>query len=248
MVKPETTEMIDRVVQDLASRSRLPPPPWEYFEPRDSREANILGAYHRIKDTIYLNQQYIEEVEDNPAQIVRLVVHEFRHYWQDQTRFARNPNTRETDARRYEQDYLGHLTGFPDKPTKAIPARRCGWFQDHLVREKVPAEILTFGIVPKISTARWIRYHLTKEVQEDYVWQMWKAYEELKKEAGQKSATYNNFKRYIWVLKELELVEMSRTEPSEGNLRTERHYYRVRPGGLEDPAWEDPQGALLPKT
>jgi hypothetical protein len=247
MVRPETTEMIDRVVQDLASRATLPTPPWEYFVPRDGAEANILGAYHRVRDTIYLNQDYIEEVEDNPAQVIRLVVHEFRHYWQDQTKYSRNPNIRETDARRYETAYVGELVGYPDKPTNPIPARRCGWFLDHSIRENVPAEILTAGIVQKISTGRWIRYHLTREVDEDYVYQMWKAYEKLKEGAGQKSATYYNFTRYIWVLKQLQLVEVSRTEPSEFPNR-DRTYYRVRPGGLEDPAWEDPQGAYLPMT
>jgi len=246
MVKPETTEMIDRVVQDLATRSDLPVPPWEYFTPRDARENNVLGVYHRVRDTIYFNQNHLEEVEDNPSQVVRLVVHEYRHYWQDQTGFSRNANVRETDARRYEMEYLGELTGYPDKPTKTIPAKRCGWFLDNRIREKVPAEILTLGVIPKISTGRWIRYHLTEEVAEDYVYRMWKAFEAVKKEAGQKEATYYNFTRYIWVLKELQLVEVSRKEPSDFPNR-DRSYYRVLPGGIEDPAWEDPQGALLPK-
>lgn len=246
MVRPETTQMIDRVVRDLSSRATLPTPPWEYFLPQNPAEANILGAYNRLEDRIYFNQPYIEDMEDNAPQVLRLVVHEYRHYWQDRTRFSRNPEIRETDARRYEMEYLGELTGYPDRPTKTIPARRCGWFQDNQIREKVPQEILTFGIVPKISTGRWIRFHLTKEVAEDYVYRMWKAFEELKKKVGQKEATYYNFRRYIWTLKELQLVELSRTEPSRFQNR-DRRYYRVMPGGLEDPAWEDPQGALFPK-
>ena len=247
MVKPETTELIDRLFEQLSGLGSLPAPPWEYFVPRDGREANILGAYNRLQDRIYLNQTYIEEVEDNPGQIARLVSHEYRHYWQDQTKFSRNPQIRETDARRWEKEFLGEMVGFPDTPTKSIPARRCGWFQDQAIREAVPAEVLTVGVVPKISTSRWIRFHLTKEVDENYVWRMWKAFEALKKTAGQKDATYNNFKRYIWILKELELVELSRKEPSDF-AGQDRHYYRLLPGGIEDPAWEDPQGALLPKS
>lgn len=252
MVRPETTAMIGRVVDDLAHRYNLETPGWSYYTPTNAIERNILGAYRTDLDQIYFNQEYIEHVEDNPAQVVRLVVHEWRHYWQDLTGFHPDePDIREGDARNYEWTYLDSIA-FDWLPvtrdlmdaSKPIQARRCGWYADHLVLQDVPPEVMSTGVVRKISTSRWIRYHLTKEVEEDYVWRMWKAYEALKERAGQKGATYDNFRRYVWVLDELKLVEMVRAEPARFGVR---HYYQVVPAGLEDPAWDNPQAARLPK-
>jgi hypothetical protein len=246
MVRPETTQMIDQILEDLSNRFSgdvAYSPPWEYFTPSNPLEANVLGAYRLDLDQAYFNQTYLEEVEDNPAQVARLVVHEWRHFWQDQTGFSDNPQIRETDARQFENSYVERLA-FPHDQlaaSSAVPSRRCGCFLDHQTIQDVPTEVLSTGVVPRISLGRWIRFHLTKEVSEDYVYRMWKAYEELKASAGQKESTYDHFRRYIWILDELKLIRLTRTEKASGI--GVRHYYRALLPGLDDPAWDNPQAA-----
>lgn len=52
--------------------------------------------------------------------------------------------------------------------------------------------------------------------------------------------------RLFWILRQLDLIEKVRDEPS-GRGRP-RAIYRIFPGRENDPAWFNPQAALLPET
>jgi len=97
---------------------------------------------------------------------------------------------------------------------------------------------------PIPSTGTWIRDHLL-EVREDYPYSMWKKFRDFKAAFGFRAGSYANFRRYIYFLKRLGLIEPVRGEYVKGRLRI---YYRVVPGTEPDPRWGIAQIACYPTT
>jgi hypothetical protein len=61
-----------------------------------------------------------------------------------------------------------------------------------------------------------------------------------------KSASYNNCRRYFWILKRLGLIEPTRREMGKGYIP--RQLYRICAGSESDTRWGAPQAALYPET
>lgn len=67
-----------------------------------------------------------------------------------------------------------------------------------------------------------------------------------------KTANYHSFLNYMYILRQLELIELVSEEPRPTEDRagqpnpqlSRRRYYRAAPGRLGDPAWNNPRKAL----
>ena len=98
------------------------------------------------------------------------------------------------------------------------------------------------------STSQFIKDYLT-EHEEAYIWEMWKALVEYfspKPETRFKRyqlGSYDSFRRFIWILKKLELIELSWKE--EG--RFGKRYYKLVGENRDSIAWENPVDALYSK-
>ena len=97
------------------------------------------------------------------------------------------------------------------------------------------------------STSQFIKQYLTDH-NEAYIWEMWTA---LKKRFSPSPETkyknyqlgsYDSFRRFIWVLKKLRLIELVRKE--EG--RFGKSYYALVGGQIKSEAWNNPVGWLYP--
>ena len=85
----------------------------------------------------------------------------------------------------------------------------------------------------------WIRGHL-QDVGSDYVYRMYKRWRSLLEEAGLniKAGTYQQFRTYIYVLKQLGLVERVGGSPSSRGFP--KTYYALNPHKVNSPIWRNP--------
>jgi hypothetical protein len=60
------------------------------------------------------------------------------------------------------------------------------------------------------------------------------------------STSYNNCRRYFYILRRLGLIEPTRREMGKGLIP--KQLYRIVPGMQSDPRWSAPQVALYPDT
>lgn len=88
------------------------------------------------------------------------------------------------------------------------------------------------------GTGEWIRSHLLK-VREDYVYSVWKQYREHVK-GRYKAPTYENFRRYVNLLKKLGLIIPIRVVVMDNRPNWSRTYYKVVAGKENNPAWRNP--------
>lgn len=93
------------------------------------------------------------------------------------------------------------------------------------------------------GTAMWIRDHLTS-VGEDYVYGMWKRFRKEKEGLGYRAGSYQNFRRYIYMLQRLGLVQKTRTVKSKEDWMKDKNYYAVIAGKENHEGWENPQRVL----
>ena len=101
----------------------------------------------------------------------------------------------------------------------------------------------------EFGTGHFIRKHLMT-VKENYIYAIWKAFIAHLEDYGVDSvrSSYPSFNRYMWVLKQLGLVELTRHEAGKTPFR--RSYYRLVPGmdRIRDKAikekWDNPQYVL----
>ena len=84
----------------------------------------------------------------------------------------------------------------------------------------------------------WIRGHL-QDVGRDYVYGMYKRWRSFPEGAGLniKAGTYQQFRTYIYVLKQLGLVERVGGSPSRGFAKT---YYALNPDKVNSVIWRNP--------
>lgn len=89
-------------------------------------------------------------------------------------------------------------------------------------------------------TGVWIRDELERDGPL-YVKELHRRFTHWCKNRGYSPASYNSFRRTVWLLKEEGLVAVARTEPGGNPQFADRRYYRVAPGADRDhPAWRDP--------
>lgn len=92
--------------------------------------------------------------------------------------------------------------------------------------------------VPLVGEA--IREYLLRE-GEGYPYGFYREYKTVKP-----TTSYDSIRRYFYILKQLGLIELVRTEPSRGQFP--RHMYRIVPGMERDPRFGAPQVELYPQT
>jgi hypothetical protein len=91
------------------------------------------------------------------------------------------------------------------------------------------------------GTADFIREHLRK-VGQDYGYRMWKTFCRKLQEAGKKPSSYDSFRKHIYNLSKMKLIEFSRSEP-EGKL-IPRRYYQLVKRNFRSEDWNNPRAAL----
>lgn len=89
------------------------------------------------------------------------------------------------------------------------------------------------------TVGEWIRNYLIR-VGEDYVYSMWTEYKEDMQGRRLKPASYDTFRRYIHMLKTLDLVRNVFRETGTFG----KSYYSITPGSEHDPRWRNFQKAL----
>ena len=99
------------------------------------------------------------------------------------------------------------------------------------------------GRPPPISTARWIKFKLLFDGP-SWPYKLWKDLRTFMDKFGFKAPPYTSVRRMIWMMNQLGLITLIRTE--EGELFGLRHIYDITPGRVEDDAWNNPQRALYP--
>ena len=101
-----------------------------------------------------------------------------------------------------------------------------------------------WAVLKEITTGVFIRDYLL-EHKESYPMEIWRA---LKKARGSiKVCSYQSFvSNYIWVLKQLGLIEKVRTEPASNPVFFDRVYYCITPGKEKSQKWSHPQKSLNP--
>lgn len=98
----------------------------------------------------------------------------------------------------------------------------------------------TGGFQREKTTGEWIRDHLDRSGP-SYVKEMHQGFTMWCEERGYSGPTYASFRRTVWLLKELGLVEVAHTEPSGPTSFADRHYYRLAAGVDHQAAgWRDP--------
>lgn len=100
-----------------------------------------------------------------------------------------------------------------------------------------------WAILKKITTGIFIRDFLI-EHKEGYPMEIWRALKEVR--GSIKVCSYSSFRNYIWVLKQLGLIEKVRTEPASNPAFHDRVYYRITPGEEKSEKWAHPQKSLDP--
>lgn len=95
------------------------------------------------------------------------------------------------------------------------------------------------AVVPR--TGVWIRDHLVL-VEEDYVWNMYSLYREFARSVPYNPGSYQTFRTYLFVCRDLGLIREVRQEESEivAIDKKPRIYYSVVQEELYNPAWEHP--------
>lgn len=89
-------------------------------------------------------------------------------------------------------------------------------------------------------TGVWIRDHLERRGA-CYVKELHRRFETWCDERGYSAASYDSFRRTVWLLKEEGLLAVARTEPGDNPQFADRRYYQVAPGADHThPAWRDP--------
>lgn len=112
------------------------------------------------------------------------------------------------------------------------------WFE-----RNIAASIREWGaVVPR--TGIWIRDHL-RDVGEDYVWNMYRAYREFARDVPFNPGKYQTYRTYLYVCKLIGLIAEKRRERSlEVNLeQSPKVFYCVVEEKLGDTAWENPYKA-----
>ncbi|MDI6884800.1 MAG: hypothetical protein QMD22_00330 [archaeon] len=81
---------------------------------------------------------------------------------------------------------------------------------------------------------------------EGYAMQIWRALKE--KRGSKKVCSYSSFvANYIWILRQLGLIEKVRTEAARNRAYYDRVYYRITPGKEQSQEWNAPQKTLDPR-
>jgi hypothetical protein len=93
--------------------------------------------------------------------------------------------------------------------------------------------------------SNWTAGHL-RDVGEDYPYRMWKrfAFFVEREIPAYNYGDYDDFRTHIWKLGELGLIRPTRTEPTDVEDREAKQFYEIVEDQLENPAWDDPSGAL----
>lgn len=92
--------------------------------------------------------------------------------------------------------------------------------------------------------AEWIRSYLLM-FGEGNPYSMWKEYKEFCELLGVRPGSYLSFARYMWILKKLGLITVSRREPTKGIPKT---YYRINRMSIDSPLWRRPEQSLYPSV
>lgn len=96
------------------------------------------------------------------------------------------------------------------------------------------------GFKREKTTGEWVRDRLERG-PDAYVKELHNGFTAWCEERGYTPPSYDSFRRTIWLLKELGLVEVARTEPGDNPALPDRRYYTVRSGARRDhPGWRDP--------
>jgi len=101
-----------------------------------------------------------------------------------------------------------------------------------------------------VSTSLFIRDFLLEQ-GEAYPYQIYKALRARLKEEGypKRRGSYQSIRNYFYWLKELGLIEVSRTAPADRAILKDRSYYRIVTSKANDLAlWKSPRGALYPDS
>ena len=112
-------------------------------------------------------------------------------------------------------------------------------FEQEIVREiRVRPERPGAGGRSVPRKGLWIRGHL-QDVGRDYVYGMYRRWRFFLEDAGLNinAGTYQAFRTYIYVLKELGLVQRAGVTPSRGFPKS---YYALNPDRIASPLWENP--------
>lgn len=112
-----------------------------------------------------------------------------------------------------------------------------------------PSRFANANVSPK---SRWIMGYLL-DVSEAYVGEMfaaWKRFVSLARESGAKirMGGPRSFTQYLWLLRKLKLIQLSRSEPSRTKSTILRNFYKLNRNRLDDPSWERPLQVLYPKS
>jgi len=93
----------------------------------------------------------------------------------------------------------------------------------------------------KPRTGVWIRKHLL-DVGEDYVYRMYQRYSYFMSIANLEDVDKHSFFTYIWLLRHLGLIELTKTVPMDKEPTGIRfkNYYTVVEEKRDNEAWEDP--------
>lgn len=98
------------------------------------------------------------------------------------------------------------------------------------------------------TTGEFIREYLLEHGRA-YVYEMWNAYRKKLEEMGVYWGSYDNFRRYIYMLKKLNLIRPVGTETALNPKLHERVYYELVPENVNMiEAWTRPQIILYPET
>jgi len=93
----------------------------------------------------------------------------------------------------------------------------------------------------ELSVGEWVRDYLLK-AKTDYVGSMSRKFRKWCRDRTYKQPSYASFRRMIWVLKKLGLLELDHVGTGE-KAGWPRHYYRIANGvNLKAPGWRDPMG------
>lgn len=92
------------------------------------------------------------------------------------------------------------------------------------------------------SLAEYIRDYLDDN-GEAYVLELKRGYDRFCEQNGYPTTSYDQVRSTVWMLKELGLIEQSRTEPAGSGAIEDRRYYRLTPGAMSRD-WSDVRGQV----
>ena len=100
------------------------------------------------------------------------------------------------------------------------------------------------GFHKPISTSEWIRDHLLS-VESDYPFHLYSAFKKtiLELNPDYHTPTYESFRKYVYILEKLGLIEFDHEEDAQFAWVEKRRYYRIVLAKSDDPAWYNPQKA-----